>query len=55
MTDELKDRKKWKEIKSQSYYGSSYDSLCSLRKKVIDQMYEIAVSIEEEKNARGCR
>lgn len=35
------ERKKWKNEKARSRYGMSYISLCSNRKRVIDQLYEL--------------
>ena len=37
-------------------YSKTYDSLCSDRKKIVDQMYTLWEMREEEKlNKKGCR
>jgi hypothetical protein len=47
-------RKKWKNEKAQERYGSSYDSLCSDRKKIIDQLW-ILNEMDREEKTKGCR
>jgi hypothetical protein len=52
----MEDRKKWKAARAQKQYGQSYDSLCSDRKHIIDQLYLVEKMIEDEKNnPKGCR
>ena len=57
MKNETEDRKKWKDEWAQKKYGSSYASLCSDRKKIVDQMYILFQMDEAEKknNKKGCR
>jgi hypothetical protein len=51
------ERKKWKDERTQRKYGMSYASLCSDRKRIIDQLYQLYLMDKEEKaNPRkGCR
>jgi hypothetical protein len=52
---ETENRKRWKEARAQSSYGMSYDALCCDRKHVIDQIYTLLKTEQEEKNKKGCR
>lgn len=51
------DRKKWKDEFSQKRYGQSYVSLCSDRKRIIDQTWTLIQMEEDEKKnkGKGCR
>lgn len=51
------ERKKWKDARAQSRYGMSYASLCSDRKRIIDQLYQLFLMDEDEKKnpKKGCR
>jgi hypothetical protein len=52
------ERKKWKDERAQRKYGMSYASLCSDRKRIIDQLYLLFKMDEEEKlnsKKKGCR
>jgi hypothetical protein len=50
------DRKKWKDEFAQKRYGQSYVSLCSERKRIVDQTW-ILIEMErsEKLNKKGCR
>ena len=50
----MADRKKWKDLKAHERYGSSYDALCSDRKKIVDQLWLLSEMDKEEKT-KGCR
>lgn len=52
MKDE--NRKKWKDEFAQSKYGSSYDALCSDRKRIVDQMF-LLMEMEKADKTKGCR
>ena len=51
------ERIEWKNQRAMSSYNKSYASLCSERKKIIDQLYELTIIEEEEKKnpRKGCR
>lgn len=54
--NETESRKKWKDEWAQSHYSTSYDALCSDRKRIVDQMYVVTQMIEDDKkNPKGCR
>jgi hypothetical protein len=50
----MTNRIKWKDEQAQKRYNSSYVSLCSDRKKIIDQLWILNEMEKEDKN-RGCR
>ena len=45
----MTDREKWKEEFSHKRYGQSYASLCSDRKRCVDQMWSMTQLEEKEK------
>jgi len=51
----MEERKKWKNNRAMKQYGQSYDSLCSDRKHIIDQLYLVEKMMEDEKNNHKCR
>jgi hypothetical protein len=52
-----RNRLEWKNQRAINSYGKSYASLCSERKKIIDQIYELIQIAEIEKTnpKRGCK
>ena len=51
------ERIEWKNLRAMSSYNKSYASLCSERRKIIDQLYEVTKLEEESKKnpKRSCR
>jgi len=48
------ERKKFKEEWSMRRYGQSYISLCSDKKRIVDQMY-LLKKMEEKEKSKGCK
>ena len=50
-------RLEWKNQRAQGSYGKTYASLCSTRKRIIDQLYELTKLEEEERlhPKKGCK